>query len=166
MPDQGETYAKFIEAELKAEYERRTALDARALTVATVSAAFIALATAFAAYTFGKDYQFSQGGARGLVASLVSFLLASVLASIAHGSRKYHVTDGATLTSMLSEPHWMDSEPAALNTTSTLNVKTIKALRTGNNGKAGQLVVAHVFQLLAVGGLILSLGYELRESLL
>lgn len=156
-------YSKFIEAELKAEHDRRTALDARASGVATSSSAFIALAGAVTVLAAGKDYAFSEGGARGVILSLGSFLVAAAIGLIAHGSRPYHVTTADTLNDMLGVDHWTDDEVTARHATAKANVKTIRSMRTGNNRRAGQLVCAHVFQVAAVAGLIVTLGWEMRD---
>lgn len=161
MADTGVTYAAFIEGELKAEHDRRTAVDARAAGVATASSAFIALAGALSVLVTGKDYEFSQAGAQGVFLSMASFLLAAIVALVASGARKYEVATSGTLDKMLGT-HWNDDAQAARHAVATANAKSIKSLRIGNNRKAGQLVVAHVFQVLAVAGLIVTLAYELR----
>jgi hypothetical protein len=138
-------------------------LDARAAAVATTSSAFIALAGALTVLVTGKDYTFSAEGARGVLLSAAALLIAAGIALFAGTSRQYEVADGATLTKMLTE-HWTDTETTARYTSAWLNVKTIKSLRTGNNRKAGQLVVAHIVQLTGIAGLVITLGWELSPS--
>lgn len=165
MASQGETYVRFVEAELKAEHERRTSLDSRAAAVTTTSSAFIALAGALTVLVTGKDYAFSDGGARGVMLSAASLLLAALIACVAAASRRYEVTKGQTLEKMFTE-HWTDTEVTARFTSGWLNVKTIKSLRTGNNRKAGQLIVAHALQVSGIAGLIVTLAWELRAQVL
>src|SRR5688500_4320382 len=49
MTDQGETYAQFIESELKAERDRRTSYDARGQALITTSGALVTLLVGVAA---------------------------------------------------------------------------------------------------------------------
>ncbi len=162
MAEQGETYAKFIEGELKYEYDRRAALDTRALAVVSTSSGFLALVFALATLILGKDYEFSTGGARGLVFCLATFVAAAGLGLLANRSRSYGVPDSATLTRMIDDK-WKDSETSARNICAALNIATIKTLRNGSNAKSRQLVGAFVCQLLAIAGLVLTLGWELRN---
>jgi hypothetical protein len=161
VAEQGETFAQFIESELKYEHERRTTVDARALTVATSSSAFLALIFALTVFITGKDYKFSDSGARGVVASLASFIVAAVLGLIANSAREYRVADVPTLTAMTTD-HWTDTEVAARNACASLSVTTIASLRAGSNQKTGLILVAFVFQMAAIVGLVVTLGYELR----
>lgn len=164
MPEQGEAYAKFIESELKYEYDRRVAVDARALAVMTTSSAFLALVFALTAFVIGSTYKFSTSGARGLVASLASFVVAAVLGLIANATRKYDVADAPTLRKMLAEK-WTDHETNARNTCAKLSVDTIVSLRNGSNSKAGLTVVAFVFQIAAILGIVVTIAWELRDAI-
>lgn len=162
MPEQGETYAKFIEAELKAEYDRRASVDARALAIVTSSSGFLTLVFAITVLVTGKDYTFSAAGARGLVGSLAAFSVAAFVGLGANASLKYKVPEAATLLRMTSD-HWTDSETAARNISAGLNVTTLATLRTGNNRKALAVLVAFGFQMAAILGLLLTLCWELRR---
>lgn len=166
MASQGETYAAFIAGELAREHERRTALDTRATSVAASSSGFIAVAGALTVLVTDKDFTFSPAGARGLLLSLVSFLVAASVGMLAHGSRRYEVTKGSTLQAMIGPDHWSDSEVTARNQVAWANLQTTRSLRRGNNRKAGQLVVSHIFQLAGTAGFIVTLAYELRHHLL
>ena len=133
MADQGETYAKFIDSELKTEYERRTALNVRAVGIASSSSAFLALVFGLSIIVTGKDYKFSEWGARGLVVSLALFVAASVLGLFANASLGYQVVSQETLTSMVGKDHWIDPEVDARNVCADLNARTIGSLRLGND---------------------------------
>ena len=162
MSDQGDTYAQFIESELKLEYERRSTLDSRALAVATSSSAFLALVFAVSVVVTGKDYKFSHGGTRGLLITLASFIAAAALGLVANAAREYEVPAVATLRLMTSD-HWTDREVDARNITAGLNVTAIAFLRGGNNSKARLVVVAFLFQMAAVLGIVATLTWELRH---
>jgi hypothetical protein len=161
--EQGETYAGFIDSELKYEHERRNVMDARGLAVATTSSAFLALAVALTVFVTGKDYRFSEGGARGVLLSLASFVVAAVLGLVANATRPYRVADVPTLHAM-TRSHWKDNEVTARNVCAGLSVTAIASLRAGSNRKAGLVVVAFIFQLAAIAGLVATLAYELRGA--
>lgn len=164
MAEQGETYAKFIEGELKFEYERRTAVESRALAVATSSSAFLALVFALSALVLGKEHKFSAKGAVAVIAALILFAIAAVIGLVANASRVYEVPSVPTLSAM-TKAHWKDSEIAARNVSAVLNVKTIASLRNGNNDKAELVRIAFVVQLLAIAVLLVALSIELSGSL-
>lgn len=164
MSEQGEVYAGFIDAELKAEHARRADLDTRAQAGAVASSAFVALAGSLTALVVGKDHTFRQDSARGLLLSMFTLLLAAALALWAHGTKPYQVTDADTLDKMLNE-HWADKEVDARSVTARQNVKTITSLRKGNGRKAGLLVVSHVLQMSGLAGLTVTLAWELRALL-
>jgi len=54
VSEQGETYAAFVGRELDAERDRRKTLDARGVTVVTVSASLITLLAAVGAFVSGQ----------------------------------------------------------------------------------------------------------------
>ena len=161
MPEQGETYAKFIEAELKAEHERRTSLDARAAGIATTSSAFLALVFAVAALVTGKDYKFTDWGARGAVLALFLFAGAALLGLLANTSRGYQVTSFQTLQDMVNA-HWIDEEVDARNVTAATNAITIGDLRVGNNSKAKLVAWGVGIQVAATFVLICALLWQLK----
>lgn len=162
MAEQGDSYAKFIEGDLKQEYDRRTGLDARGLAIITSSSAFLTLIFAITVLVAGKEHHFSPTGARGLVCSLVLFVVASVLGLLANASRRYQVPSGETLLHMTTD-HWTDSETAARNICAGLNVTTVRSLRVGNGKKARLLAVGFGFQLAALLALVVALAGELRK---
>lgn len=139
MSEQGSAYSKYIEAELKAEYDRRTTLDVRAKDLTTQSSAFVGLVTAALALLVGKDFTFTEQGAWLAVGALLAFVVASLLALLASASRGFLVANEKTYGAMLSS-HWKDDEVDARNQVATLQAGTIGSLRKGNNKK--ELLVA------------------------
>jgi len=161
---QGETYAAFIESELKREHDRRSALDARAIALSTTSSALLTLVFAITVIVTGKEYQFSSAGARGLLLSLALFVVAAVLGLIANVSRKYQVADRDTLREM-TNGHWTDTEVDARNICAGLSVTTIATLRCGNDFKDDLIRVAFGLQITAILGLVVTVGWELRTTI-
>lgn len=159
MADQGETYAAHIEAELKAEYDRTTALNDRATAVTTASSAFLALVLALVALVSGKDFKVTEAGLLGVLVSLIFFTGASVCGFVAALSRRYKVTAVRTLREMINS-RWTDHEVDARNTVTYTNIATIDSLREGNNFKANFLAWAAGLQLVAIALLILTLAVQ------
>lgn len=152
MADQGDAYSKFVEAELKNERERRSALDQRGLGVVTSSSAFITLVFSLSVILTGKDFTPKDGVRNFIAASLVSFVVAGALGIFANANRRYHVATRETLDDMLGE-HWIDDEVDARNNVAALNVVTLDTLRTGNSKKVWFLSAALVFQVIAIASL-------------
>jgi hypothetical protein len=149
------TYAKFLEAELKAEYDRRAALFSRAKDLTTTSGAFIALVLALVALIAGKDFKLTSGAAWVAAASLVAFFIASLFALLASIPRKYNVTTGATLRTLLGS-NWKDPEIDARHRVATLNAGTIETMRKKSNLNAWLLFLA--LQAQVVGYVLLAVA--------
>lgn len=141
MTDQGTNYATFIEAELKAERERRTALDARGLAIVTTTAALTTVLTAVGALVSTRSgFRLPHGIFWPLVGALVAFVGTAVLGILAAGPQPYAVATPETLEQMVRE-HWRDHEVDARNNVSVVNMRTIASLRAGNN-RRGNLISA------------------------
>jgi hypothetical protein len=164
VEQQGVVYAAFIDAALKDEQARRDSLDSRALSVLTTSSALIALVFSLTVLITGEHFVVSDRGARGIACSLGSFVVAAALGLWAHETRPYRVADIPTLRLMYTT-HWTDGETTARNFCCRLSVRNTASLRTGNNRKAGILIVAFIFQIAALVGLLATLGYEFRSHL-
>ena len=161
MAEQGETYAKFIEAELKAEDERKATLNSRALGIATTSSAFLALVFTLTVLVTGKDFKVSASGSRWILFALVLFAVASLLGLLASSLRAFVVIAPESLEALVGD-HWTDEEVDARNQIAYLNVQTISTIRTGNNWKATLIGWGIGFQLSAILVLIGTLAWELR----
>lgn len=161
VPEQGETYAGHIAAQLAAERERRKNLDARGLAMTTTSAAFVGLTVGLATLVVGKDPVVSAPAAVVVVLSLLAFVGAAVLGLVANAMREHEVTSGSTMVEMVTS-HWTDDEVDARNQVAALDLSTVESLRTGSNSKAGTLRSAAVLQLVAV--LLLVLAVVLHVS--
>jgi hypothetical protein len=157
--DQGTQYHAFVTEQLKAEYDRRTALEARGLSVVTSSGALVTLVFAVAAFTLGKDYKPSAVAKIGLGVSLVLFVVAAGFGLLANFLRKYKIVSAATLDLMLTS-HWTDSETAARNICAVVDSSTLISLREGSNDKARQVTWALSCQLLALGALVFTVLWE------
>jgi len=162
MPDQGATYAAFIEFQLKEEFDRKAAIEGRALAIAGQSSAFLGLTTAVTALIVGQKYQWSQDGARGLAVSLFVLSAAILLGLLAYASKRYDIASADTLRTMTTT-HWTDHDTDARNAVAAAWVKTIESLRPVVDRKARLVVSAFYLQLSALLGLVVTVGFELRN---
>jgi hypothetical protein len=152
---QGTTFAKFVERQADAEYDRRTSLDARGLGVVTSNGAFTTLIFGLLVVLKGRDFTLTPSAKIPLIVALASLMLSALVGLYATQLVRYTVTDATTLRDMIGS-HWKDSEVDARNACAATTIKTVDSLRTGNNKKAGRIVVAVAFQLLGFVSLAVS----------
>lgn len=156
MTDQGVVYINFIEGELKAERDRRAAVDARALAVVTSSGGLVTLLAAVGAFvSSGKEFKPPDLAIVPLVVTLGCFTVAVAFGILANRSRYYHVALSDTLFAMVTD-HWGDDQIDSRNNVAELNIRTIHTLRVGNDKKANLVSAALWAQLGAV--IALSVG--------
>ncbi len=103
MSDQGTTYAAYIEAALKAESDRRTSLDSRALAVVSTSSGLLTLLFALTVLITGDKFRVSTQGARGVAVSLLFFMAAAVTGLFANKLWPYDVADVGTLRRLITD---------------------------------------------------------------
>jgi hypothetical protein len=148
---QGQVYLAFIEGELKAERERRTALDGRGQTLVTASGVLVTLLSGVSALVQSGVKSPVPPLAIGLeLLALVLFLLAAVSGIVAGWNRCYAVAAPSTHSRMLAE-HWTDSEVDARNQVATVHAMTVRTLREANRLKAACVSAGLVLQVLALG---------------
>jgi hypothetical protein len=153
------TWAPFIEAELKAERERRATLDTRAVAVVTTSGTLVTLVFAIGGLTLGsRNIPVEGGGLSGwsvwpAVAALIMFTFAATLALYGGRNVPYEVADKTALAKMTTT-HWAMNEDDARQVVLYYNVGTIDTLREGNNHKARMLILALAAQLVAIAAIV------------
>ncbi len=153
--DQGKQYAAFIEAELKAENDRRTSVNTRAATALTGATGLVTLVLAVIAVFAGKDFILPGPAKISLAVAVLALLAAAVCAVIAGFPIRAKVTSRKQLQEFLKEPRWKDEEVDARNWTAQANLDVIKAVRYGTELKFRWLMVAGALQVLAVLGLVI-----------
>jgi hypothetical protein len=148
--DQGKTYSAFIEAELKAERDRRASLDARGLAVVTTSASLVTLLAAVGAFaSTAANFRLPGTAVPWLIVTLVGFVVATILGILANANGRYKVTDRPALDRMRTE-HWTDQTAQAMVNVAYINTVTSDTLRRGNNIKVGLATSALSAQLIAL----------------
>lgn len=141
-------YAAYVEAESKAERERRATIDTRGLAVVTSSATFttIALALSSVLPSFGRPGSSGLGLFTVAVALLVVACCMGVLSTL---NLSYEVGSTETAQRMLTD-RWTDDEVDARNLVATLHLATTRRLRQGNGRKSRLLLLALSAQALGV----------------
>ena len=81
--DQGKEFAAFVDAELKAEQDRRASVNTRAGTALTGSTALVTLVLAVFAVFVGRNFTLSGWARAFLAIALVFLLLAAICAVVA-----------------------------------------------------------------------------------
>lgn len=149
MTNGGPRLAAFVEQELKAERDRRAAVDARGQSVVTTSASLVTLFVAVGAFITSQDkFEFPRVALWPLGATLAAFGIATCLAILATFNLAYRVADGATLSAI---PHHLtDSEEDTNTNIVTTNVLTVRTMRSGTNKKTWLLFSALCAQLAAL----------------
>lgn len=150
--DQGKQYTAFIEAELKAEYDRRASVNSRAAGALTASTGLVTLVLGVFAVLVGKDFVLTGYARTALAIALGCLLLAAACAVIAGLPWKSTVPSPGYLQSLI-DVHWQVTEAAARNITSDTNVGVIRRLRSGTDIKFRFLIASSGFQLGATGAL-------------
>jgi hypothetical protein len=164
MTEQGKTYTDFIEKELAVERARRTVLDARGLSIVSISGTLTTLLVAIGAFVSGRQaFRLPTDTLPPLFATLASFVIAAALGIIASAGRRYQVSTPTTLAAMLTE-HWQDTEVDARNYVSIQHVKTITSLRSGNSRKEHYIIAATLFQIVGIATLSCAIALILTSA--
>lgn len=154
--DQGKQYAAFIEAQLAAETDRRNSVNSRAATTLTGATGLVTLALAAFVIFVGKDPVLSGPAKFCLAVALVALFFAAVSAVLAGLPWTSSATSPETMRSFLRDTNlrgsqgWNNSEVTARNFTAQCNLRAIEVLRPGTKKKFIALIIANVFQILAV----------------
>ncbi|WP_326943679.1 hypothetical protein OG439_27370 [Amycolatopsis sp. NBC_01307] len=163
MSDQGKAYAAFIEAELKAERERRVVYDGRAQAIVTTSAGLVTLLSTVAALARkSSSFVLPTLALWPLLAALVALVCAAAFGILANWNFRYGAPASATLDRMIRD-HWKDHEVDARNAVAAAQVLSLRTLRLANSRKASLATVGLIAQLLAV--LLLGLAVALTVAL-
>lgn len=150
--EQGKEYSAFVQNELNHEYSRREAVNTRAAAAIVGSTGLVTIVLAVVAVLKGKDFTLTGAPLNSLMASLVAFLVAAVLAVLAGLNWKYEVTKTSSMREMVTD-RWTESEVTARNRAAYCNLITIDSLRAGTSIKFRFLIAATIVQIVAIGGL-------------
>jgi hypothetical protein len=106
-------YSAFIESQVKAEHERRPALESRGVGVITSSGAFATLLFGVVALVRGNSFTPTTFTKWVLAGAVVAPIGAGGFGLWASQLIAYRVAKPKTLTAMVSKGHWWDDEATA-----------------------------------------------------
>jgi hypothetical protein len=151
VTEQSDVYSDFIEAELKAERDRKTALDTRAASLVTTSGSLVTILAAVGAFV-GREAgsSFPRHALPLLVLALTAFAFAS-LAGICSGWTRPHAgaADTASMQIMLRD-RWVDDEVLARKEVVDVHIRMIEGIRSLNKAKERFLRAGWVCQIIAL----------------
>jgi uncharacterized membrane protein len=164
MSEQGREFSTFIQTELKAEQERKKALEARGLAIGTQSGGFLALVVALTTLVTGSNnYTWSERGTQGLFIALMPLVVAILFGFRASSMNPYEVQSLSTLEAM-TRSKWEMPEVDARSATAQANVKQLRSLRIGNNKKAFWVNAGYWLQFAGLVSLFFSVGFEVSPK--
>jgi hypothetical protein len=150
VSDQGKNYAAFIENELKAERDRRTAYDSRGQSLVTTSGALVTLLGGLAALVRTSTVVRLPTPALITVSiALILFVCAAACGIIAGWNRHYAVATVTTMQRMTID-HWKDEEVDARNNVARVQLRTVDTLRKANEFKVQWVSIGLVVQVAAL----------------
>ncbi|MFG1771737.1 hypothetical protein ACGFIX_19360 [Nocardia salmonicida] len=150
MSEQGKTYSAFIEAELKAEHQRRATYDVRAQALVTSAGVLTTLlggAVALIKTSATSELPSHVFLAAGI--TLLFLIAAAACGAVAGWNKPYTVLDKQAL-QKLSTDLWGDDEIDARNNVTDSLVDTLTSLRVGTSFKAQWVAYGLITQVVAL----------------
>lgn len=152
MTTGSELYAAYIEAELKAETDRRDSVNTRAATAVTSATALMTLALAVFGVLIGNNHALPECAQPFLVLALVFLLGAGACAVAAGIPWRQRFVKATTLDRMLNARRG-DSEGTARYTVAYCNMVELVSLRSGTTIKTWLLLASGICQIVAIAAL-------------
>ena len=155
-------YADYIKEQLEAQEARKVSLEQRGLAVITTSGALVTLLFGLTALTVRRASTFviPDSSAALLVAALVFFVLAALLAIVTNLPRSYEGVTVDALRKAVKE-RWEDSEAVASEMVALTRLKMLASARSNNDLKGRALVAAMACEILAVALVGAAVGFVL-----
>jgi hypothetical protein len=153
----GDTYAAFLEAEQKAEIERKSSLEQRGLSVITTSGAIAALLFALPA-AFGTSTR-DERATRAwffilLVTAAVLLAMASMVGLVVAAPHGYRFVTGSELDRIVDEDLWLEPDDEAVWRIAQTRRDIVKRAQEMNVRKGWILRGALLLQVLGVASLL------------
>ena len=166
-PDRGRLYTPFLEQQFRDEETVRDRHKAAAGSVFTSSAAFVGLLVGVAAVALGTRTLPAAGNGWvaaakiALIAAVVLFAVAGVLAWHVQQLRPEHVPGNVAMEAMVDRAGWLGNEEQARLVIAKHFVTQTKDLRASNAKRAASLARAGGFQFAAYGAVTVSLVFAM-----
>ena len=151
MRDKGEAYSGLIEAEVQAELNRKTAMDARAASLIATSGGLVTILAAVSAFV-GSDRsaRLPWYASVTLLGALLAFAFASLAGIMAGRLMRYRAPKIESLNAMVGD-HWDDDERGARRAVATVRITMVESLRDANDRKGGWIYAGWWAQAAALG---------------
>jgi hypothetical protein len=143
-------FADFIASELKAERDRKTALDTRGGNLVTSSGALFAVLAGLGALGRAAGGPSPTVVGPLLVLALLGFFAAAMLGIAAQWNRSYEVVNVPGLRQMVDD-NWDENSGTSMRRVSANCLLTIETLRNGNSAKEIHLRWGYACQIAATG---------------
>jgi hypothetical protein len=127
-------YADFLELELKAERDRKAALDTRGSSLVTSSGALFAVLAGVGSIGRATSAPVPGQGPPLLVVALIGFFAAALFGISAQWNRQYQVVNTEGLRQIVDDI-WHEPTGTSMRRVSANYLRTIKTLRKGNYNK-------------------------------
>ena len=157
-------YADYIREQVDAQEARKLSLEQRGLAVITTSGVLVTLLFGLTALSVRRESTFviPDTAAALLIAALVFFVLAALLAIITNLPRGYEGVTVGALRQAVRE-RWADSEAVASEMVALTRLKMLDSAKKNNDVKGLALVVAMGCEILAVALVGAAVGFVLWE---
>jgi nitrate reductase NapE component len=157
-------YAEYIKEQLDAQEARKVSLEQRGLAVITTSGVLVTLLFGLTALTVrpASTFVIPDTAAALLIAALVFFVLAALLAIITNLPRPYEGVTVDALRRAVKE-RWEDSEAVASEMVALTRLKMLASAKKNNDLKGQALVIAMASEILAVALVGTAVGFVLWD---
>jgi hypothetical protein len=164
QPDGHAVYADYIKEQVDAQEARKLSLEQRGLAVITTSGVLVTLLFGLTALSVRRESTFviPDTAAGLLIAALVFFVLAALLAILTNLPRPYEGVTVAALRQAVKE-RWDDSERVASEMVALTRLKMLASAKRNNDVKGRALVLAMGCEILAVALVGAAVGFVLLD---
>jgi len=158
----GDYLIEFVGTELTKEENRRSSLEARGLSVATIAAGIVALITALRQFAGLPAFAMGQGAITRalLVACILLFVCATLTAALTNAPRRMSLIDPAGLRALAPEL-WGEAEERVDKMIFTSQLVYLDQTQRANDQRGRLLFSAMIFLVLAI--LMLALAVSIAS---
>ncbi|MGH3040254.1 MAG: hypothetical protein ACRDNG_00655 [Gaiellaceae bacterium] len=160
----GAVYAEYIKEQVDAQEARKVSLEQRGLAVITTSGVLVTLLFGLTALSVRRASTFvvPDAAAGLLVAALVFFVLAALLAILTNVPRSYEGVTVEALRKAVKERR-EDTEAVASEMVALTRLKVLASAKKNNDFKGNALVIAMACEILAVALVGAAIGFVLWD---
>lgn len=170
LPNAGSVYGKVLDDQVAKETARQQGIEQKGLAVITTSGVLVTLMFGLGALTTSaKQFVLPAVGTPWLVASVLLFLAAAVLAILTNWPGGYQALDQRSLLRMTGLVSWNGPADDASRRIAQANAQIVVIARVTNTRKALLLSTSIAFEVVALvalaGAILIALGAPQQSSL-